>query len=75
MGSAGNLNPIMQGKRVHGIFGFCVLRDFAASTEVLQEKVMAFVNQIAEITHSEVTKYGGQANKNIGEAFLLVWKF
>jgi class 3 adenylate cyclase len=36
---------------------------------------MMFVNQIAEITHSMVDKYGGSANKNIGDAFLLVWKF
>ena len=36
---------------------------------------MVFVNQIAEIVHSQVDKYMGFANKNIGEAFLLVWKF
>lgn len=36
---------------------------------------MMFVNQIAEITHSQVDKFGGSANKNIGDAFLLVWKF
>ena len=36
---------------------------------------MLFVNQIAEITHSVVDKHGGSANKNIGDAFLLVWKF
>ena len=36
---------------------------------------MQFVNQIAEVTHSYVDKYGGSANKNIGDAFLLVWKF
>ena len=36
---------------------------------------MLFVNQIAEITHSMVDKHGGSANKNIGDAFLLVWKF
>ena len=35
---------------------------------------MVFVNEIAEITHSQVDKYAGSANKNIGEAFLLVWK-
>tara|TARA_B110000503_G_C6819139_1_gene278158 strand:+ start:243 stop:416 length:174 start_codon:yes stop_codon:yes gene_type:complete len=33
------------------------------------------VNKIAEITHSVVDRYGGAANKNIGDAFLLVWKF
>lgn len=36
---------------------------------------MTFVNQIAEIVHSQVDKYGGSANKNLGEAFLIVWKF
>lgn len=36
---------------------------------------MMFVNQIADIVHSQVNKYGGSANKNMGEAFLIVWKF
>ena len=36
---------------------------------------MTFVNQIADIVHNQVNKYGGSANKNIGEAFLIVWKF
>ena len=36
---------------------------------------MTFVNQIAEITHSQTTKNGGSSNKNLGEAFLLVWKY
>ena len=36
---------------------------------------MLLVNAVAEIVHSQVDKYGGSVNKNIGEAFLLVWKF
>jgi len=36
---------------------------------------MTYVNSVAEITHSMVDRYGGSANKNIGDAFLLVWKF
>ena len=36
---------------------------------------MQFVNTIAEIVHSNVDRYSGSANKNIGDAFLLVWKF
>ena len=36
---------------------------------------MTYVNKVAEITHSMVDRYGGSANKNIGDAFLLVWKF
>ncbi len=36
---------------------------------------MLFVNEIAEITHGVVDQFSGAANKNIGDAFLLVWKF
>ena len=36
---------------------------------------MLFVNEIAEITHATVDQFCGQSNKNIGDAFLLVWKF
>ena len=35
---------------------------------------MIFVNNIAEIVHTMVDRYSGAANKNIGDAFLLVWK-
>jgi class 3 adenylate cyclase len=36
---------------------------------------MIFVNEIAEIVHGIVDKFSGAANKNIGDAFLLVWKY
>lgn len=35
---------------------------------------MLFVNEIGEIVHAIVDSYAGAANKNIGDAFLLVWK-
>lgn len=35
---------------------------------------MIFVNTIASIVHGNADKYGGAPNKNIGDAFLLVWK-
>jgi class 3 adenylate cyclase len=57
------------------IFGFCDIRKFTDITEILQEGVMSFVNTIAHIVHSEVHSHNGCANKNIGDAFLLVWKF
>ena len=72
---SGDLDPMMAGFRVDAIFGFCDIRNFTDSTEELQTSVMVFVNQIAEIVHMEVDKYGGSANKNIGDAFLLVWKY
>jgi len=36
---------------------------------------MVFVNEVADIIHTMVDQYSGAPNKNIGEAFLLVWKF
>jgi len=36
---------------------------------------MAFVNEIADLVHGVVDKYSGAPNKNIGDAFLFVWKF
>ena len=72
--SGGDLNPMVPGRKVRAIFGFCDIRSFTDATEVLQEEVMEFVNSIANIVHMEVSLHGGAANKNIGDAFLLVWK-
>ena len=36
---------------------------------------MVFVNEIADIAHTLVDQMTGAANKNIGEAFLFVWRF
>jgi hypothetical protein len=36
---------------------------------------MSFVNTIAELVHSEITLYLGGPNKNVGDAFLLVWRY
>ena len=63
------------GSKVFGIFGFCDIRRFTDATEVLQTDVMVFVNQVAEVVHSVVDRFKGSANKNIGDAFLVVWKF
>ncbi|CAK86482.1 unnamed protein product (macronuclear) [Paramecium tetraurelia] len=71
----GSVDPMIPGKRVLAIFGFCDIRNFTDATEVLQEDVMVFVNEIAEIVHFTVDTYGGSVNKNIGDAFLLVWKY
>ena len=35
---------------------------------------MVFVNQIGDIVHFATHQYAGAANKNIGDAFLLVWR-
>ncbi|CAD8159659.1 unnamed protein product [Paramecium pentaurelia] len=74
MASSGDVDPMLPGKKKLAIYGFCDIRNFTDATEVLQKDVMVFVNSIAEIVHSMVNRYQGSANKNIGDAFLLVWK-
>lgn len=70
----GELDPMVPGVRVDAIFGFCDIREFTFATEGLQQDVMLFVNKIAEILHEKVVECNGAPNKNIGDAFLIVWK-
>lgn len=71
----GDVDPMIPGTKIVAVFGFCDIRQFSEVTEVLQEDVMLFVNEVADIVHTMVDQFSGAANKNIGEAFLLVWKF
>merc|ERR1712232_1191363 len=68
------VNALIPGNRVEAIFGFCDLRNFTDTTEVLQDRGMVFVNQVAKIVHSIVDEWHGAANRNIGSAFLIVWR-
>jgi class 3 adenylate cyclase len=65
---------MMPGQKVVAVFGFCDIRQFTGITECLEEDIMVFVNQIGAILHSDVHHSGGAPNKNIGDAFLFVWK-
>jgi class 3 adenylate cyclase len=71
----GEVDPMIPGKKTFCIFGFCDIHNFADCTEELQEGILVFVNEIAKIVHTKVDHFSGAANKNIGDAFLLVWKF
>ncbi len=75
MENNGGIDPMIPGKTIIAIFGFCDIHHFSDVNEILQAEIMIFVNQISEIVHKGVDKYSGAANKNIGEAFLLVWKY
>ena len=75
LAATGNIDPLVPGVKIHNaIFGFCDIRRFTDATEVLQEDVMLFVNTIAGIVHGQCVKTGGEPNKNIGDAFLIIWK-
>jgi class 3 adenylate cyclase len=71
--SAG-VNVMVPGTKVDCILGKARICDFSTATEVLKGKVMAFVNQIAEIVHGVVDEFGGAPNKNTGDTFFLLWR-
>lgn len=71
---SGSVNPMIEGNKIVAIFGFCDIRQFSEVTDALKREIMPFVNRVADIVHTIVNRYQGAANKNIGEAFLLVWK-
>ena len=70
----GDIDLNYEGIKTFAVFCFCDIRNFTDVTEELQEDVMLFVNEISYIVHKYVYIYQGSANKNIGDAFLLVWK-
>jgi class 3 adenylate cyclase len=67
-------DPVAPGVTVNGVFAFCDIRNFTDCCEVLNEDTLIFTNQIAKIVHGMVEDAGGHVNKNIGDAFLSVWK-
>ncbi|KAF1329474.1 Voltage-gated ion channel, partial [Globisporangium splendens] len=73
MGS-GELDPMLPGKTITAIYGFCDIRQFTDTTECLQEEVMVHVNKLGNTMHSGTHHYYGMANKNVGDASLLSWK-
>lgn len=72
--SDGDLDPLVDGTRMLAIFGFCDIRRFTDATECLREDVMMYVNEIASIVHSHVSVLDGHPNKNVGDAFLVMWR-
>ncbi len=73
--TSGTFSALQGGRRVEAIYGFCDIRNFTDCCEVLQSDCVVFVNSIAAIIASHLKYSNGFVNKNIGDAFLLVWKY
>ena len=69
-------NPLVPGKLVYALFGFCGIMDFAYLLHALDHSVIELINDVAKVVHDEVFRWGlgsrGQCNKNLGGAFLMV---
>mmetsp|Transcript_18206 Transcript_18206/g.33850 ORF Transcript_18206/g.33850 Transcript_18206/m.33850 type:complete len:952 (+) Transcript_18206:62-2917(+) len=72
--ASSGLDPMIPGKRMYAIFGFCDIHEFDMCTEVLEDEIMTFVNNVARIVHEQVTRWSGTCNKNLGNAFLMIWR-
>jgi len=68
------VDPMVPGKKLLGAYGFCIIDDYEEVLECLAEEILPFTNTAAHIVHDAVTSNGGQPNRNLGEAFLCVWK-
>ena len=72
--SAAAVNPLLPGVRIYAIFGFCDIHHFEDINQKLSNDVLVFVNRVAEIVHNSVHTWSGQCNKNLGNAFVVVWR-
>jgi len=70
----GHMQLDKPGSVMQGIFGFCDIRNFTDCTEVLRADIVKLVNAVGSHVHTCTVDSYGAPNKNIGDAFLLVWK-
>lgn len=70
----GDLDLMRPGVKIEAIFLVCRINRFSEVTEALQEEITVFVNKFCKIIHDCVEFWGGSANKNTGDIFLLTWK-
>ena len=71
-------NPTVPGKSVYALFAFAAINGFDHALRNLEGEVMALINDVANVLHGEVFRWGfgdsGQCNKNLGGAFLMVFR-
>merc|ERR1712196_553607 len=69
-----SVDPMVPGRKLLGAYGFCIIDEYEEVLECLGEEILPFTNTAATLVHAAVTSNGGQPNRNLGEAFLCVWK-
>eukprot|EP00948_MAST-09A_sp_MAST-9A-sp1_P000543 g543.t1 len=70
----GDLNAMVPGTKVRALFSFVNIGSFKKIMTALGVDVLLFVNSFANLLHHFVEVSYGSPNKNLGNAFLLVWK-
>lgn len=72
--SGQDLDLMRRGRKIECAYGYCDIRQFTDTVECLQDQVMLFTNSVGEIVHKAAHDNRGEPNKNIGDAFLIVWR-
>lgn len=71
-------NPCVPGRMVYALFGFAAIKGFDHMLRSLGEDIMVLINDVAAVLHGECYRWGfgdsGQCNKNLGAAFLMVYR-
>lgn len=71
-------NPTVPGKSVYALFGFAAINGFDHAMRSLGDDLIDLINNVAKVLHEEVFRWGfgdsGQCNKNLGSAFLMVFR-
>ena len=71
-------NPTVPGKSVYALFAFVAINEFGKQLRALDKDVMRLINDVARVVHDEVYRWSlgdsGQCNKNLGPAFLMVFR-
>lgn len=68
------VDPMVPGKKLLGAYGFCIIHDYEDVLYCLGEEILPFTNTAATIVHQAVSNNHGLPNRNLGDAFLCVWK-
>ena len=71
----GDINPFIPGKQIIASFCYITIKQFNEITDALGDQVMIFINEIAEIIHEVSSECCGNVNRNMGDSFLIVWKY
>ena len=77
-GLSTSFNPTVPGEAAYALFAFIGINNFDDHLSALKGDIMILINDIAAVLHEEVYRWGyedsGQCNKNLGSAFLMVYK-
>ncbi len=77
-GLSSSFNPTVPGEAAYALFAFVGINNFDSHLGALKGDIMILINDIAAVLHEEVYRWGyedtGQCNKNLGGAFLMVYK-